>query len=87
MGAMAITTITCPNCHAVLNVEDSAHRGSILICDKCGASGVPLYGYHANGKSMTLCLACIQSVVGALAQGQQTPGPSEFKHVGVNPYD
>ena len=69
----------------VINVDSSSSNVLPLHCDQCGVSNVPLYIYHANGRGMTLCLACIQNVVWSVAQ--KKPGPSEVKHIGVNPYD
>jgi len=79
---MGITTVTCPNCHTVVNVDNAARDARVLHCDKCNVMDVPLYSYHADGKDITLCLACIQKAVFALAQhapGTAAPGPSEFK--------
>jgi len=73
---MGIITITCPNCDSVINVPNPTRPAP--DCDQCGVSGVPLYTYNANGRSLTLCLSCIQSIAWGLAQ-QGKVGPGEFK--------
>jgi len=76
---MNTITVICPHCTSVITVPNPERPAP--DCDQCGVSGVPLYTYSANGKSLTLCLACIQNVVWSLAQQprQREVGPSEFK--------
>jgi hypothetical protein len=73
-----MTTITCPNCSTLIQIDGLVMQA--IKCEQCGADHVQLYTYTANGKEMTLCLACLQA--GVWHRSITAVGPSEFKDGG-----
>lgn len=67
-----MVTITCPNCHTLITTPE-AHAA---CCEQCEHGDVALYLLHIGGKTLTLCLDCIQGRLNATAY---RAGPSETK--------
>lgn len=72
-----VTNSVCPHCGAILN-----GTAVQVVCQQCMRGDVALYTLHIGGQTMTLCLDCVQRRLTF-----RQVGPSEVKHVGVNPYD
>ena len=64
------TTMACPRCGTLISTDQVITVG----CEKCLRIDVTLYTLHVNGKTMTLCLDCIQQQMWS-----KIPGPSETK--------
>ncbi len=71
---MSTTTFVCPNCGTTASVS-----GQPIQCELCHDTQHALYVLHAGGKTLMLCLACIQKQVWCANPPALTYGPSEVK--------